>query len=485
MSELAKLTDFITDFCKVHSLRIESSSDGNFKIQTDEASGIKLILNASSPADFSFYFVARTHDVVYNGDRSDAHVILSLMFASFLRVSGFATSCSLFDIAHPVVEDEIWGRYIMPEQSSLAWGLADWDKLTTAVNLVLSSLMIWRSSFWQIVGCPCEECREEHKMDDNYEEEAFPAELDHTLNTLLKPTPHLNTNVRNYPPWSYFYDMKHEITIIKSEPLSEFLEYIQILAKQKLETVKGIKGFFLLNGELKHYVADKHIKELKKLYASIKHKINPDDIYLYALENMLVSVSKPYIIALGRLCGIHTFRTEREIIRERHNRESELLFPVTSFEWDENISAEQFENLIKALLEREPNVVRVRKASPTNQGDGGRDLVIEWNVRNSNAVSEHHPPTTLINVVGQCKSSKNAIGKSSVLDIRDTLESHKSQGYFLAVSTQITAPLTKKLEELQEKGIWTEWWNRDDIELRLSRNQDLLPLFSTVIKAKH
>jgi len=136
-------------------------------------------------------------------------------------------------------------------------------------------------------------------------------------------------------------------------------------------------------------------------------------------------------------------------------------------------------------LEREPNVKIVRRPAPINQGDKGRDLLIEWYISNQNVISKDHPPISLIKVVGQCKASQSTVGKNKVQDIRDTVESHDSVGYFLAVSTQISAPLTEKLEELQLKGIWTYWWNRDDIETRLAKNIDLIPLYPKVLKVKH
>ena len=74
------------------------------------------------------------------------------------------------------------------------------------------------------------------------------------------------------------------------------------------------------------------------------------------------------------------------------------------------------------------------------------------------------------------ESLTSTIGKGKVLDIRDTVETHDSQGFFLAVNTQVSAPLTEKLESLKSKGLWVSWWNRDDIEMRLSKNQDLIPL---------
>lgn len=485
MSELEKLTEYIISFSKEHSLYVEESANGRFRIFTDQASGITLFLEVKSSTEFSFYFLERTDDILYHGDRTDVHVIMSLMFASFLREFKSDISCSLFDIPHPVVEDEIWGRYIMPEQTPLLWGINNYDKLIDAISKIIISVVMWRELFWQFAACPCQDCLKRIGIYSNYREYELPSELNHDENELLKHTPNLNSGNRTRPEWSYFYDMKNEITIIKSETLSAYLETIQKLSEGKSERVDGVNGKFILQGELKNYLADSNIAELKKLFKALGHESKPKDVRVIPLENMMVAVAKPYIIALGRMCGIHKFKVERESLRIRHNNESKLLFPVAQFEWLDDVSPEQFEGLIKALLEREPNVVSVRKASPINQGDKGRDLLIEWKVRNANIVSKAHPPTTQIKVVGQCKSSAKSVGKKKVLDIRDTVESHNAQGYFLAVSTQISAPLTQKLEELQSKGIFTEWWNRDDIEIRLSKNQDLLPLFPSVVRAKH
>lgn len=485
MSEISKLTKFIIERCEEHSLHLEESSNGKFRIFTDSASGITLFLEIKEPNDFSFYFLERTYDILYHGDRTDVHVIISLMFASFLREFNCEISCSLFDIPHPVIPDEIWGRYIMPEQTSLQRGFTSWDKLGEAISKIILVIVMWREVFWKFAGCPCQECLKRNNIDSNMRAYDLSSELNHAENKLLRYTSRLNSGNRIRPDWSYFYDMKNEITVIKSETLSEYLELIFELSKSKSEIVEGVNGKFILNGEQKHYMADSYISELKKIYKSLGNKSTSEAVKITPLENMIISVSKPYIVAIGRMCGFHKFKIEREALRIRHNKESELLFPVALYEWDEDICPEQFEGLIKALLEREYSIKSVRKASPINQGDKGRDLIIQWKIIDERIVSEVQPPTLIINVVGQCKVSNKAVGKTKVLDIRDTVETHGAQGYFLAVSSQISAPLTEKLEELKTKGIWTEWWNRDDIEIRLSKNIDLLPAFTKVVKAKH
>ncbi|WP_394364775.1 hypothetical protein [Polaribacter atrinae] len=94
------------------------------------------------------------------------------------------------------------------------------------------------------------------------------------------------------------------------------------------------------------------------------------------------------------------------------------------------------------------------------------------------------PPVQILKIVGQCKASNGSVGKGKVQDIRDTIENHDAAGFFLAVSTQITNPLTEALEKLNEKQLWSDWWNRDDIEFRLNQNQDLIPKFDKVLNIK-
>jgi hypothetical protein len=478
------LKSIITLQCERLSLQLENFTENNFKIFSDESSGINLFIEIDSPTNFSFYFLQRTHDVIYHGDRSDAHVVLSLMFACFLRCYNSGISCSFFDIAHPAIENEIWGRYIMPEQMPSFIGFSTIEKRNKAISELIETTAFWRLIFWNFASCPCDDCLKENNIDPTRVYD-LPKEFMFAINTLYKSPKNINYGGRIRPNWNYLYDIDHEITIIKSEELSNYLESLVLLSKRLTQTLKGINGKLILDGELKNFLSNKTIKILNKLSKNLHGNLKPVQYVTIPFENMVLVHTKPYIIALGRLSGLQEFKTERELLRDRHNKEAEVLFPISIFEWNENPCPDQFEKLIKALLEREPNIKTVRRPAPINQGDKGRDLLIEWNIIDQYAATQISPPTTLIKVVGQCKASNKTIGKSNVLDIRDTVETHQSQGYFLAVNTQISAPLTEKLEQLQSLGIWTSWWNREDIETRLSKNQDLIPNFPKVVTAKN
>lgn len=484
MSEISNLTKLVKNTCKELSFHVESASDGNFRLFTDQATGITIFLKIQEPIDFSYYFLVRTYDVIYQGDRTDVHVILSLIFASFLRNFETNISSSLFDIAHPVVDNEVWGRYIVPEQDTNRLKIKSWSDLENFLVKILEAVAFWRDIFWQSVGCPCKECLNRLGLEENYRGYDLSNEVDHSENNKLKLSNRLNSGSRNIPKWEYFYDIENEITVIKSQKIADFSQVILRRRISEEEKLNGLNGEFIVSKGLKNFIPKSIKSEFKKYFNDLGLNIPSNKLEFLPLENMILSVSSPYLISLGRLTGEYKFRIEKEKIRQRHNKESEFLFPISEFDWNDLICPDQFENLIKVLLEREKNVKSVRKNSPTNQGDKGRDLLVKWNVVDPELISKANSPIRIIKVVGQCKASSGTVGKNKVQDIRDTVETHNAKGFFLAVSSQISAPLTEKLEDLKSKGIWTEWWNKEDIEIRLSKTPELIPLFPKVLKAK-
>ena len=480
--EILKLKEIVEELCKKHYLTIEIAEENYFRIFTDQSSGITLFLQLDENYNLSFYFLQRTYDVFYTGDRSDAHVILSLMFTSFLRFYKTGISCEQFDIGHPVVPDEIWGRYLVPIQVPILYGISTAEQLFKVVEEIIIMVAFWRESLWYFAGCPCDKCMKVGNIDNsNYKYSLEDVEA--LFSDLHNISSRNNYGDRERPEWVYFYDIEEEVTMIKSSSLAKFLNSTLDLCTDKTESMKGENGTFVLSDNIKNFVHDDTKSEMDEYFKIINKNGKLKGYQVIPMENMVVTVMEDYVIALGRICGFDEYKKERELIRQRHNRESELLFPISQFVWKEKVCPDQFELLVKALLEREPNVKSVRRPAPINQGDKGRDLIIEWNVINE-YMSDTTPPKKLIKVVGQCKSGKSTIGKGKVLDMRDTVETHNSQGFFLAVNTQISSALTEKLESLQSKGIWTSWWNRDDIEMRLSKNQDLIPKFPNVLTSK-
>ena len=472
ISDLQKCVQGLAAF---YNFTVVESSENLYRIFTNDHSGITLFLRLGSQQEVSYYFLERTYN--YHGDRTDVHVIMSLMFAAFLRMNDHAISCALYDIPHPAIADEIWGRYIVPQQMN------NYANAAQAMLFLLPLLDRWQNMLWGVLGCPCPECSKH----DDIVEPGIQHEVDSSffdiMTSINSSSTSTNTSSRVRPTWNYFYDMSREITVIRSKPLVKYIQSLETAFKSNKNTIQGINGTLVLDVEIRNFISYKVILEFNRIIEVISPKESLKLDRLIFMDNMVMVAVGDFLVALGSLGGQAEFKKEREAVRLRHNEESKLLFPISAFIWQEDICPDQFEQLIKSLLEREQGVLSVRRAGPLNQGDKGRDLIIEWEIVNKNAKA-NETPIASIKVVGQCKASAKTVGKSKVVDIRDTVETHCADGFFLAVSGQISTALTEKLEQLKRNGIWTQWWNRDDIELRLYKHQDLIPLYPKVLKEK-
>ena len=209
------------------------------------------------------------------------------------------------------------------------------------------------------------------------------------------------------------------------------------------------------------------------------------------LESHCVFLGGQTLVAVEGECGLRQFEAERTKFLERRAKENAVFAADYIFHWPVKIDGSKFEDLIYALLEREPGVMWVRQASPTNERDGGRDFLAKWVVAvgdgmlgaGTEAVEERVPtPARALNVVVQVKARNPSVGKSKVLDIRDTLEGHDANGYFLVAFPQPASSLVTHLTVLAKSGIWTNWWDRAQIESRLRKHVDLLARFADLVK---
>jgi len=149
---------------------------------------------------------------------------------------------------------------------------------------------------------------------------------------------------------------------------------------------------------------------------------------------------------------------EKQEILDRNQKERALLLANRDFSWKYPLNYSRFEELCADLLEKLYPTSRIRLAGNANNADGGRDILI------------YNSDETLY--ICQCKAYQKSVGKSSVNDIRDTIEFHGATGFFLMVSSTITAPLIKHLEALRPK-YKMDWLTEREI-FKLLRRYPLL-----------
>ncbi len=246
------------------------------------------------------------------------------MFSVFLRLTDSPISSSLFDIPHPMIEDEIWGRYIMPDQMPFFLGSLSNFQLRNKIKDLIGVITIWRLIFWRTAGCPCSDCMQQ----ENSRDYRIKDNLIKKTKMLYGDSPHINYGSRIRPNWHYLYDMGNEVIVIESIELSEYLEIILKNNTLAENTIQGVNSNLVVDKEVNNFISNTVRDEFYELFKSLNNNIKFNDTII-PLENMLISVSKPYIIVLGRLSGRFEFKAERELLRKRHNKRSCIIISYT------------------------------------------------------------------------------------------------------------------------------------------------------------
>lgn len=202
-------------------------------------------------------------------------------------------------------------------------------------------------------------------------------------------------------------------------------------------------------------------------------------------------IGEEHIVFIKGNYNFDEFVKEKELIKQRHIRESSTLFKESSPKI--LISSQEdsvlFENLILDLLKRESYIFWAKKVALTNEADNGRDLICKFNLKHKNqTVKEDEIEVDYKKLIVQCKtnfitSKKQSIGKSDV-DIADTIFDYKPDGYMIVTNTQLTVRLTEYLETIEEReNIYIDWWNKEDIEERLIRYPELVSKYDNIISS--
>jgi hypothetical protein len=421
------------------------------------------------------------------GRRTDLNDCESTLLATFLRGTSIA-SCSLWDEPHPVFDfqEEIYGRILTFDQFHLSQcksvddGSHNVERLIKAIhafNSVLPSYLDWTPVD------PESDCDDHFSYDgpNGWAKEASKA----TAEPLDSRVTYWNA--RTNPTWKYYRSIKKRMAIFHSPGLSDFISEAAD-GMGNSEIIDGINGKMFVSDWTKNIISFKNIRAAKNTLAKLNgDKSARKKIALVPLENRFVSSQGEYALFLDRDCGRKRFEQERERIKKRHGKESLILFPITTFVWNERISDDEFEMMILDLLKQEKGVQWIRRASVSKERDGGKDLIAEWATPpvTGQVIKEGNNPFTVRRVIVQCKASKRSVGKSQVQDIRDTIEHHNAQGYFLVVSSQVATSLTDHLLALKDGGkYWIDWWTRGEIEDRLTGHPDIVSGYPNIVTVR-
>lgn len=293
-------------------------------------------------------------------------------------------------------------------------------------------------------------------------------------------------NERVNPNWLYFRSITAGFTAIYSPHIAKRLRKLAAAVDED-NFVEGVSARIEIFKGIHTSVSYQKEKFVKQLLSKLDDN---SDLKVISQENQLVFISDYHLVFTYGYYGVESVYLEKQQILQRQKRELSLLFGELKFKWNivDRQSSAEFEDLILELLDREPWVLSVSKVAPTNQGDNGRDLICEYNMRyNERGITEGEGSYKIGKMIIQCKtnlklSKKSSIGKSDV-DVANTIFDYRPDGYMLVVNTQITRDLTEMLERQKDRKEQDtiRWWNAYDVEDRLRKHPDIQARYRHIV----
>lgn len=424
------------------------------------------------------------------GGRTDIHDMFSLLWSCVMRASGAASTSLFSERGFVGIEEEIYARWLVFEQ------VGDFQDDSTAKQRLLAHTARAYHVLNDVLGW-------EHIKYPNAKWKDKCGEADEMVELLNAAGEFKDfgdmAGRRECPDWLYAKSHKGRISVAIF-PLECMIALRRALLTYEPTSVEGRSRISIIASGLKNAIPKKVLAKGLRYIRAIEDSqtpwrgvnTNPGEPAIIAipLESHCVFLGGQTLVAVEGECGLRQFEAERTKFLERRAQENAVFAADYVFNWSERMDGSKLESLIYALLEREPGVMWVRQASPTNERDGGRDFMVRWVLPVGDgmpgagiaSVSGEVPtPARALNVVVQVKARNPSVGKSKVLDIRDTVEAHEANGYFLIAFPQPASSLVEHLTALAKRGIWTNWWDRAQIESRLRKHVDLVARFADLL----
>lgn len=426
------------------------------------------------------------------GGRTDVHDVFSLLWACVMRASGAASPTLISEGGFAGIEEEIYARWLVFEQ------IGDFNDDSTAKQRLLAYAshayhVLDDVLSWADIKYPNAKWKDRNGEADEFVERLNSAGEFKDFGDMA--------GRRECPDWMYAKSHRGRVTVAIF-PVECMFSLRLALSTYKPTSIESRSRISILASGLKNAIPKKILSIGLRYIRSIEEgdqipwrgvNSSPCDqaIVVIPLESHCVFLGGQTLVAVEGECGLRQFEAERTKFLERRAKENAVFAADYTFQWPQKIDGAKFEDLVYALLEREPGVMWVRQASPTNERDCGRDFMACWVVPVGDGLmaSDLSPagagiptPAKALNIVVQVKALNTSVGKSKVQDIRDTVERHEANGYFLIAFPQPANSLVEHLSTLAKRGIWTNWWDRAQIETRLRKHIDLVARFADLVK---
>ena len=435
------------------------------------------------------------------GGRTDLHDMLAALWAVVLRANGVASS-RLVDVEGFVGSPELSARWLIFEQPS--GGVFPKDTQDRDYKRLLAHTAWAFHGISEAIRMERPNVRKPSWQEDN------PPSWVPSIRALMGMKSDELYVTRENPNWQYYTANKNALSVIKLEP-ERALALRLAMVGYKPKTIRIGRNHILRVGRLVNAVSSGLLSQGNRLLKCVEGHdglpwrglaTNGDDgaVLAIPLETHCAFLGSRTVVVLRRDCSYRRFLRVRDSWKRQSSVTSRFLNldgnytssePIevpsdVNYTWSEPSDASRLEELVKALLQEEPGFEWVRLSGHTFEGDSGRDMIANWVTAPGQGQSVTHEQSgrawRLRKLVVQVKARRRTVGKSDVRDVRDTLERHQSDGFFLAAVPRLSTGLIAYLETLREQGYWVDWWSRVEIEDRLRGSPNVASRFGDVVR---
>ena len=451
------------------------------------------IWQMKSGDDVAVYGSVRTTSAIWDGcgGRTDLHDVLAALWAVVLRANGVASS-RLVDDEGFAGSPELYARYLIFDQPSGGiYGKKVYDR---EYKRLLAHTAWAFHGISDVVGMEPPSSRE-----PSWRENEPPSWVP-SVRALMDIGSEELYVTRQNPNWRYYTANDNALSVVELEP--EAALALRLLFTGYDPKAMKIGGNYVLRAaNLVNVVSSKLLRRGSEVvkcvekqdslpWKGLASRLEDRATIAIPLETHCAFLGNRTIVVLRQNCGYRKYLKIREDWKNKSAAASEFLNLDASYAWSDPVDASRLEELLRAVLEEEPGFEWTRLAGHTFEGDEGRDMLANWITPPGQgrpvAGREGDQPLHLRKLVVQVKARRGrSVGKSDVPDVRDTLERHGADGFFLAAVPGPSGTLIRFLETLPGQGYWVDWWSRVEIEERLRRRPHIAARFSDVVQLEN
>ena len=421
------------------------------------------------------YWTVRTSSHDFGGERTDIHDVISTSLA-ILLANAAGLGSRLVDEVNwfSGVPGELYARLIVPGQPTGALVAIDGDLEEVAGRLVWT---LWLNDrLWECLHDP-ETCvhsdQQVTEQDEEWEVTARDA-------LGLGADVDCFSSRRNFPAWHYFRVVRSGAMLLRAEPLVRMLQVLRSPPDLPAELTTREGRFLQAPGRrnvIPPGVARRARRALKRL-GDLGRAEQPTWV---VLEDRVVGLAGRHMIVLPARCDGRAHDHLQQRVQQRLERERGFFSGDQRFEWADPVDPQRFEDLIAELLWADGDVLRIRPVGSINEPDRERDQVADWFVP-TGSISKGEVPGNAMRVVVQCKARRGSLGRAELPAVLDLLVEHDAEGFFLAVSSQLSASAFDRMERLRDSSDkFVDWWGRLQIEQALRRSPSVAARYMDVV----